>query len=243
MTVAQLIESLVGNVCAIKGTHYDGTFFKDNDIESYAELLEQYGFNRYGYERFINGITGEFMDTEVFFGPTFYQRLQKFVSDAEYSVRHALTDAVTLQPLDGQASSGGLRVGEMERDVLCSHGCSKFLAEKFFSHSDSYSEYICRCGKPAIVNHRENIYKCRYCKDNADITAIPTSWTSKLFMQEMQSCSVGIRRVPRPFRYEVNDDIDRSKTRIEDYGEETFKKLNSIIEDTIDDAAIGVEND
>lgn len=100
MTVAQLIESLVGNVCAIKGTHYDGTIFKENDIESYAEELEQNGFNRYGYERMINGMTGEFIDTLIFFGPTFYQRLQKFVSDAEYSVRHAATDAVTQQPLD-----------------------------------------------------------------------------------------------------------------------------------------------
>lgn len=100
MTVAQLIESLVGNVCAIKGTHYDGTMFKSVDIETYAEELAQYGFNRYGYERLINGMTGEFIDTMIFFGPTFYQRLQKFVADAEYSVRNAMTDAVTRQPLD-----------------------------------------------------------------------------------------------------------------------------------------------
>jgi hypothetical protein len=131
----------------------------------------------------------------------------------------------------------------MERDVLCSHGVSRFLREKFFNHSDSYTEYICRCGKPAIVNHRENIYKCRYCKDNADITAIPTSWTSKLFCQEMQSCNVGIRRIPRPFTYETTDDENRSKTVIETYGEETFKKLNSIIEDTIDDSQTQTETD
>jgi len=100
MTVAQLIESLIGNICSMEGTHYDGTMFKENDIESYAEVLEQYGMNRYGYERMINGITGEFIDTLIFHGPTYYQRLQKFVSDAEYSVRHALTDALTAQPLD-----------------------------------------------------------------------------------------------------------------------------------------------
>ena len=114
-TVAQLIESLVGNVCAIKGTHYDGTIFKENDIESYAEILEQYGLNRYGYERMISGITGEYIDTLIFYGPTYYQRLQKFVSDAEYSVRQALTDAVTMQPLDGQSSSGGLRIGLLNK--------------------------------------------------------------------------------------------------------------------------------
>lgn len=91
MTCAQLIESLLINLCAIKGTHFDATMFKKVDIESIAEELEQYGFNRYGYRRMISGITGEYMDTLVFFGPTFYQRLQKFIADAEYSVRHALT--------------------------------------------------------------------------------------------------------------------------------------------------------
>jgi DNA-directed RNA polymerase II subunit RPB2 len=99
-----LIESLICNVCAIKGTHFDGTIFKKNDIESYAEILEQYGMNRYGYDRMISGVTGEFIDTLIFFGPTYYQRLQKFVSDAEYAVSHALTDALTNQPLDQSRS-------------------------------------------------------------------------------------------------------------------------------------------
>ena len=60
-------------------------------LQGLGSELEQYGFNRYGYERMISGITGEYIDTLVFHGPTFYQRLQKFVADAEYSVRHALT--------------------------------------------------------------------------------------------------------------------------------------------------------
>lgn len=114
MTCSQLIESLIGNVCAIKGTHHDATMFKKVDIESIAEELEQHGIHRYGYERMISGLTGEFVDTLIFFGPTFYQRLQKFVADAEYSVRHALTDAITYQPLDGQGSAGGLKIGKSQ---------------------------------------------------------------------------------------------------------------------------------
>ena len=235
MTTAQLIECLVSNVCAIDGTHFDGTMFKENDIETFAEMMEQRGMHRYGYERLIHGITGEFIDTLIFYGPTYYQRLQKFISDQEQSVRHALTDALTAQPLAGRASSGGLRVGEMEKDVLAVHGVSRFINEKFFNHSDGYTEFICRCGKPAIVNHKDQVYKCKFCKDNADITAVPTSWTSKLVMQEMQACNIGIRRIPRPFTYELNDTIDRSLTSIEDYSEETLRKLNSQIEDLLED--------
>jgi DNA-directed RNA polymerase beta subunit len=118
MTMSQLIESMVGKVCAVKGTHVDGTMFKKIDIESVAEELEQMGMHRYGYERMISGLTGEYIDTLVFFGPTFYQRLQKFVADAEYSVQRALTDAITFQPLEGQGSSGGLKVGKLCRKAV-----------------------------------------------------------------------------------------------------------------------------
>lgn len=206
MTCAQLIECLLGKVCALKGGTFDGTMFKKVDIESIAAELEQYGYNRYGYERMISGITGEFIDGLVFFGPTFYQRLQKFVADAEYSVRHALTDALTMQPLDGQGSGGGLRIGGMEGWVLMSHGASGAFSEKMRNHSDGYTEYICRCGKTAIVNHKRNIYKCKHCGDDADITAVPSTWTSKTFIQEMESINVGIRRRPRPYTYHVTEE-------------------------------------
>lgn len=127
--------------------------------------------------------------------------------------------------------------------MLCSHGVSRFLREKFFNHSDGYTEFICRCGKPAIVNHKENVYRCKYCKDNADITAIPTSWSSKLAMQEIQSCNVGIRRIPKPFTYNVNDKPDRSLSRIEEYSEDTMQALTlQAADDMIDDGAVGVDD-
>jgi hypothetical protein len=130
----------------------------------------------------------------------------------------------------------------MERDVLASHGCSKFMHEKFFKHSDGYIEYICRCGKPAIVNHKENIYKCKHCKDDADITAIPTSWTSKLFMQECESINIGIRRIPKPFVFEINDTPDREFSQIDSYSEETQRLLLRHAEDMIDDNGVAADD-
>jgi hypothetical protein len=242
MTIGQLMESLIGNICAIEGSHYDGTMFKKNDIESCAEILEQYGFHRYGYERLINGITGEYMNVLIFVGMTYYQRLQKFVSDAEYAVSRALTDALTAQPLDGQASAGGLRIGEMERDVLVVHGVSRFLHEKFFHHSDGYTEYICKCGRPIIVNHRESIYKCKFCKDNAEPIAVRTSWSAKLAAMEIMSCNVGLLRVPRPPTYQIMDTEQRTLSKIENYSKETLNKLWGQFEDMVDNNA-AVEHD
>jgi DNA-directed RNA polymerase beta subunit len=208
MTIGQLYESLNGNWCAATGTHTDATMFKYVDIESMADELEKIGMNRHGYHRLYSGLTGEFIDCMIFMGPTYYQRLQKFVIDAVYSISQGPSDVLSRQPLDGKASGGGIRIGEMERDVLCAHGASKFLQEKFFGHSDGFTEYICRCGKAAVVNTKRNIYKCKYCKDNADISAVPTSWSSKLFMQEMETMNVGIRRHLTPYIYEsVQEDV------------------------------------
>ena len=100
MTIGTLIEALAGNLCAIKGTTTDATIFRTVDIDSISNELEANGFDRYGYHRLYNGITGEFIDSLIFMGPSYYQRLQKFVEDTVYSISHGPTDAITSQPLD-----------------------------------------------------------------------------------------------------------------------------------------------
>lgn len=104
--------------------------------------------------------------------------------------------------ISGKASSGGLRLGEMEQWCLTAHGVSRFMSEKFRDHSDGYNYYVCKCGRPAIVNVRKNIYKCKYCRDNAEIAEIPTTWSSKLFMQEMDAMNVGVKMHLEPYEYE-----------------------------------------
>jgi DNA-directed RNA polymerase subunit B' len=93
-------EMLVAKACAKKGTHADGTIFKKFDQEAVADDLEAMGVQRYGYQRLINGITGEYIDALVFCGPIYYQRLQKFVVDVVYSITQGPSDAITFQPLD-----------------------------------------------------------------------------------------------------------------------------------------------
>jgi len=97
-----------------------------------------------------------------------------------------------------------------ERDCICSHGASDLLTEKFFYHADRIIEYYCRCGKPAIVNVNERLYKCAWCKDNADIVAYPTSNTAKLLRHEIQSMNGAMRLLPTRFTLE-KEDIDISE--------------------------------
>jgi DNA-directed RNA polymerase II subunit RPB2 len=223
MTCSQLFESLMGSLCAIKGAHMDATYFKTLDLENIVQALSDYGYDM-GYDRMINS-KGEYIDSLVGFGPVFYQRLQKFVLDAEYSVEYAMTDAITYQPLDGQGLDGGLRLGEMERDVLMSQNASRVLSEKFYRHSDSFTEYICRCGKAAVVNHQKNIYQCRYCGDNADIVAVPTSWSAKLFVHEQEAMNIGVRRIPLPYTFQVQDDKAGTHSQIDTYDKGSIASL------------------
>jgi len=234
MTAGQLIESMLSKVCAIKGSYHDATIFKEININDIGDALESYGYERYGNERLISGLTGELISAPIFIGPTYYQRLQHFVADKEYSVCRALFDAVTRQPLEGMSSFGGLKIGEMEQGVLASHGASTFFSEKFYQHSDGFLEYVCRCGLPAVVNVHQNIYKCKRCKDNADICAIPTSWSAKLFHQEVQSLGVSVMRMPVPYRKEIFNYEDDHKEYTA-YSGDVVNKLVKYLIDNIDD--------
>jgi DNA-directed RNA polymerase subunit B len=58
--------------------------------------------------------------------------------------------AVTMlnkQPTGGRSIGGGLRIGEMERDAILSHGTALFLKETMGDRADSSDFYICNgCG-------------------------------------------------------------------------------------------------
>jgi DNA-directed RNA polymerase beta subunit len=206
MTLNTLMESVTAKVSALKGTITDGTMFRKTNMPEIQKELAGFGFKPSGKERMYNGMSGKWIDYEIFVGPMYYQRLQKFVNETIYAVSHGSTDAITRQPLEGKSSNGGLRVGEMEKDVLVGNGLSRFLSEKFFDHSDGFKVYICRgCGKYATVNHKLRKYSCKTCRDNADIAEVDSSWTSKTFIQEARSMNIGIRPELTPYEYEVHE--------------------------------------
>jgi DNA-directed RNA polymerase beta subunit len=203
MTINTLMEVVPAKIGAIKGTTMDGTIFRKTNIRVLQDELEKLGMHRSGKERMYNGMTGRWIDYMIFTGPIYYQRLQKFVSHAMYAVAHGSTDVITFQPLSGKSSDGGLRLGEMEKDVTMSNGTARFLSEKFFDHSDGYITYVCRgCGKVAIVNEKKQIFRCKQCGDNADIAEVDSGWASKLLQQEVQNMSIGMRARLSPYTYE-----------------------------------------
>jgi len=192
MTMAQLMECIMGKAGCYIGACGDATPFTDCSVESIAKVLETSGMERYGNEIMYNGRTGEQIKTEIFIGPTYYQRLKHMVCDKIHSRgSNGPIVMLTRQPSEGRARNGGLRLGEMERDCLIGHGISKFLKEKMLDTSDNYRLFVCKnCGMTANSNPTKNSYKCSYCKTTADIVQIRIPYAFKLLSQELQTMNI-----------------------------------------------------
>jgi DNA-directed RNA polymerase II subunit RPB2 len=147
MTIAHLIECLLSKVGAIKGQEGDATPFTDVTITKISNILRDAGYQSRGFEVMYNGHTGRKMKAQVFFGPTYYQRLRHMVDDKIHARARGPVQILTRQPVEGRARDGGLRFGEMERDCMISHGAAAFLKERLFEVSDAYRIHVCEiCG-------------------------------------------------------------------------------------------------
>ena len=79
MTIAQLIECLLGKVVVFQGLEGDATPFTDVTVEDISRRLHAMGYQRHGNEALYQGHTGRPLNARVFIGPTFYQRLKHLV--------------------------------------------------------------------------------------------------------------------------------------------------------------------
>ena len=194
MTIAQLIETLMGKVCVNLGGYGNGTPFVDCNLENIQDILEGFGYEKYGNEILYNGRTGKQMDVKIFMGPTYYQRLKHLVDDKIHSRSHGPIVNLTRQPSEGRARDGGLRFGEMERDCMISHGTVQFLKERMLDVSDNYRLFICsKCNMTGIVNTEKDIYLCKKCNNQSLFQEVRIPYACKLLLQEMESMSISPR--------------------------------------------------
>ena len=192
MTMAQLMECIMGKASCHIGACGDSTPFTDCSVESIAKVLELSGMERYGNEIMYNGRTGEQIKTEIFIGPTYYQRLKHMVADKIHARgSNGPIVMLTRQASEGRSKNGGLRLGEMERDCLIGHGISEFLKERMLDTADNFRVFICKnCGMTASVNPNKNIYKCNTCKTSADIVQVRIPYAFKLLSQELYTMNI-----------------------------------------------------
>jgi DNA-directed RNA polymerase beta subunit len=137
MTVGQFLEMSSNRLGVDLGSFVDATpFITQNRVQDMRDALLARGFEPYGSEVLYNGQTGEQMEVDIFMGPIYYQRLKHMVEDKINYRDTGPKKLLTRQPTQGRGDEGGLRIGEMERDSLISHGMMKFLNESLMERSD-----------------------------------------------------------------------------------------------------------
>jgi DNA-directed RNA polymerase II subunit RPB2 len=195
MTIAQLMETLMGKVACEVGALGDGTPFNDVTVEGLAALLrDNLGMEPYGNEILYNGFTGRQMETNIFVGPVFYQRLRHCSADKLHSRASGPLVMLTRQPAEGRAREGGLRFGEMERDCVIAHGISEFTKERLMECSDAFRCFSCSdCGILAVANPTDSIWMCRGCGNTTNFSPIEIPYAYKLLIQELESMCIGSR--------------------------------------------------
>jgi hypothetical protein len=168
-------------------------------------------------------MTGDQLEANIYIGPTYYMRLKHMVKDKiNYRARGPNT-SLTRQPVQGRANDGGLRIGEMERDGILSHGMSYFLNESFLVRGDEFYIAVCnKTGAIAIYNDSKNLFLSPYAdgpiqfvnnpdgsqniknlsKFGRSFSILRVPYSLKLLMQELQVMNVQMRII-------TDDNIDQ----------------------------------
>jgi DNA-directed RNA polymerase II subunit RPB2 len=194
MTIAQLKETLLGKVLLELGLFGDGTSFGEFAIKDICKELSKLGYDRNGEDVLYNGMTGEQLESNIFIGPVFYQRLKHMVADKQHSRSIGPMVILTRQPAEGRSRDGGLRFGEMERDCMVSHGAARFTKDRIYHASDKYQVYTCqKCGMIVVFNNEKKIHNCNYCKNQTHFNRVEIPYSCKLLFQELVTMNIAPR--------------------------------------------------
>jgi DNA-directed RNA polymerase II subunit RPB2 len=184
MTIGQFSEMMSTKLGVYMGCSVDSTpFSASNRVPETKNLLEKAGFHPYGHEYMYNGHTGEMLQAEIFMAPTYYLRLKHMVEDKINYRSTGPKKLMTHQPVEGRANDGGLRIGEMERDVLITHGVSKFLNESLMERSD---------GSTLLFDPENGIFDA---KADTQTVELNMPYAMGLFTKELESMHISMKLI------------------------------------------------
>lgn len=239
MTIGQLVESLLGKACSLHGTFGDCTAFvsKGPNTKTYGSLLQNYkyreepdekfdfndyhtdlqniGYHSTGNQLLYNGMTGEQVESQIYLGVNYYMRLKHMVKDKINYRAQGPMNFLTRQSVHGRANDGGLRLGEMERDSIITHGLSTFLKKSFMDRADAYKVAVCNTTGLVSIYNPEMGLMMSPCADgpikfqmdvNSEEFTVDTTtrfgrsfsvvdipYSFKLFLQELQVMGIQTR--------------------------------------------------
>lgn len=262
MTIGHLVEAITGKVAAAYGGFADCTAFSNDasKIKSYGQLLTREGFHSSGNEILYNGMTGEQIQSEIFIGPTFYMRLKHMVKDKINYRARGPRSVLTRQTVGGRANDGGLRIGEMERDSIISHGATNFLTESMMERGDEYYMAICnKTGMISVYNPSkslflspmadgplqfvgslagDNLKVIQISKYGRDFSIVCIPYTFKLLIQELQVLNMNMRiitddNIKQLEQLSFSKNINKLSNVHKDTTKETISKIITNIRESL----------
>lgn len=193
MTINQILSMIIGRIRCEDPTFSDDCSpftYQSTDKQSSTEILslklKELGFNPYGTQIMYDGMTGEQINSEIFIGPTYYQRLKHIVSEKIYARNKGPLNILTRQPTSGRSNLGGIKLGNMEIDALMAHGISSELISRITKCADEFYIYVCD-----ICSHLSNDIG-EYCKqcENGKYKKTLIPYISKLIFQELNAMGI-----------------------------------------------------
>ena len=154
-TASVLYELLLG-----KHALYSGKFNSD--------IKEEYNFDHigdtnsyegvFGNETMYDGKTGFKLENDVNIGIIYFYALKHLSSKKLRCRNEGKIDQITCQP-SKSGQTKGLRLGEMEQDMLKLHNCSDTIIERTITQCDLSKTRVCKvCGliEPPETHEHEN---------------------------------------------------------------------------------------
>lgn len=189
MTIAHLLEPLFGKLGTSIGSNIEASPYSSikNPVEVIKRHLLDNGLQCHGNDILYNGFDGKQIDADIFMGPIYYMRLKHMPIDKINARSYGPRIALTRQPQSGRANEGGLRIGEMERDAIISHGVGMFLKESIFDRSDSYEFNI--NPQTGYIDNPSDI------RDSS--VSVHAPYAFKLLMQEVATMGIGMKLITK----------------------------------------------